>query len=53
MRPDGMTTKLLKTSLPSGRDERGRSYFESVQTKIGGFMGTTVTHHSQPVLKTP
>src|SRR5918995_1464191 len=28
-----------------------RSFFESVRTKIGGFMGTTVTHHSQPVLK--
>src|SRR5215207_43502 len=29
-----------------------RSSFESVRTKIGGFMDTTVTHHSQPVLKT-
>src|SRR5919107_1889995 len=29
-----------------------RSFFESVRTKIGGFMDTTVTHHSQPVLKT-
>src|SRR5919112_560304 len=28
-----------------------RSFFESVRTKIGGFMNTTVTHHSQPVLK--
>src|SRR5215216_808385 len=28
-----------------------RSFFESVRTKIGGFMSTTVTHHSQPVLK--
>src|SRR5829696_5245328 len=29
-----------------------RSSFESVRTKIGGFMSITVTHHSQPVLKT-
>src|ERR671910_2437528 len=28
-----------------------RSSFESVRTNMGGFMGTTVTHHSQPVLK--
>src|ERR687895_2055239 len=25
-----------------------RSSFESVRTNMGGFMGTTVTHHSQP-----
>jgi|SRR5918912_4248932 hypothetical protein len=28
-----------------------RSSFESVRTKIGGSMSTTVTHNSQPVLK--
>ena len=28
-----------------------RSCFESVRTKIGGFMSTTVPHHSRPVLK--
>src|SRR5829696_6685795 len=27
-----------------------RSCFESVRRKIGGFISTTVTHHSQPVL---
>jgi hypothetical protein len=27
------------------------SFFESVRTKIGGFMDITLTHHSLPVLK--
>src|SRR5215210_4502797 len=30
---------------------RSRSSFESVRTKIGGFMATTVTHNLKPVLK--
>jgi hypothetical protein len=28
-----------------------RSSFESVRTKIGGFMATTVTHNPKPILK--
>src|SRR5215207_9100585 len=42
-------TKASEERNPLSR--ASRSSFESVRTKIGGFMSTTVTHHSQPVLK--
>src|SRR5215213_279726 len=44
-----LRTKASEERNPAS--EASRSFFESVRTKIGGFMGTTVTHHSQPVLK--
>src|SRR5215210_1172888 len=42
-------TKASEERNPASRALR--SFFESVRTKIGVFMGTTVTHHSRPVLK--
>src|SRR5215204_2908837 len=44
-----LRTKASEERSPAS--SRLRSSFESVRTKIGGFMDTTVTHHSQPVLK--
>src|SRR5215204_4413335 len=44
-----LRTKASEERNPLSR--ASRSSFESVRTKIGGFMSTTVTHHSQPVLK--
>ena len=44
-----LRTKASEERNPASR--ASRSFFEGVRTKMGGFMGTTVTHHSQPVLK--
>ena len=42
-------TKASLERSPASR--RLRSSFESVRTKIGGFMATTVTHNPKPILK--
>ena len=31
--------------------EPSRSFFDSSRTKIGGFMGATIAHHTQPSLR--
>jgi hypothetical protein len=45
--------RRVKASLErSPRSSRLRSYFESLRTKIGGFMALTVTHNQAPALDT-
>src|ERR671910_2231617 len=44
-----LRTKASEERNPASR--ASRSFFESVRTKIGGFMSATVAHHPLPVLQ--